>query len=272
MANPDLIPVPFAQDGDKNPIPLERIISDPSYRATWLEGFPPDTRIPEEVGGEAPDGLDFNGLFNALSQAVVFLQKGNAYQFDAIMAPYPAGALVRSNDNLTTYQSTIAANSNNPNINMTGWRVYNGKDFLVNDLTTGGIDKTLTAEQGKLIKDSFDATLYLNGWQKNISGQIEQWGLASLEPVGNYNAATLGGVTYYTHYYAVSYPLTFVSDVFSVTASLVCSDGIAQTTMQGLSISVNREGFGQKLSRFTVAITSPILGITPLVHWQAVGE
>lgn len=154
MPNPDLIPVPFAQDGQKNTIQLDRVVSDPVYRATWAEGFPADTRIPKEVGGEGPDGLDFNGILNALSQAIVFLQKGNAYQFDASLAPYPIGALVRSNDNLTTYQSTIAGNSNDPNSNMTGWRVYNGQGFIVDNLTTDDSTKTLSAKQGKALQDN----------------------------------------------------------------------------------------------------------------------
>lgn len=148
MSNPDLIPIPFAQNGQKNTIQLDRIVSDPAYRATWAEGFPADTRIPKEVGGEGPDGLDFNGILNALSQAVVFLQKGNAYQFDASLAPYPIGALVRSNDNLTTYQSTIAGNSNNPNSNMTGWRVYNTVDFIKDASTTQkGVVRAATATE-----------------------------------------------------------------------------------------------------------------------------
>ena len=154
MPNPVLIPEPFAQSGDKNPIPLERAISDPIYRASWKAGFPPDTRLPKDVGGEAPDGLDFNGVLNILSQAVVFLQKGNAYQFDAIMAPYPIGALVRSNDNLTTYQSTVVSNSNNPNSNMTGWRIYNGSGFIVDNLTTNDSTKALSAAQGKVLQDN----------------------------------------------------------------------------------------------------------------------
>ena len=154
MPNPDLIPEPFAQSGDKNTIPLERAIADPVYRASWKAGFPPDTRLPKDLGGEAPDGLDFNGLFNALSQAVVFLQKGNAYQFDASLAPYPIGALVRSNDNLTTYQSTVPNNSNNPNSNMTGWRIYNGSGFIVDNLTTNDSAKALSAAQGKSLQDN----------------------------------------------------------------------------------------------------------------------
>lgn len=154
MPNPDLIPEPFAQSGNKNPIPLERAITDPIYRASWKAGFPPDTRLPKDLGGEAPDGLDFNGVLNILSQAVVFLQKGNAYQFDPALAPYPIGALVRSNDNLTTYQSTVPNNSNNPNINTTGWRVYNGSGFVVDNLTTNDSAKALSAKQGKVLQDN----------------------------------------------------------------------------------------------------------------------
>ena len=171
MPNPDLIPEPFAQSGDKNTIPLERAITDPIYRASWKAGFPPDTRLPKDVGGEAPDGLDFNGVLNILSQAVVFLQKGNAYQFDAALAPYPIGALVRSNDNLTTYQSTAPNNSNNPNINTTGWRVYNGSGFVVDNLTTNDSAKALSAAQGKALQD--------NKLESNKVGAAN--GVASLE-------------------------------------------------------------------------------------------
>ena len=152
MANPDLILIPFAQDGDKNTIPLELGIGDPVYRASLKVGFPPDTRIPKDIGGEPPDGLDFNGILNVLSQAIVFMQKGNAYQFDSNLAPYPIGALVRSNDDLTTFQSTIALNSNNPNSNMTGWRVYNGSGFIVDNLTTNDSAKALSAAQGKVLQ------------------------------------------------------------------------------------------------------------------------
>ena len=186
MPNPDLIPEPFAQSGDKNPIPLERAISDPIYRASWKAGFPPDTRLPKDVGGEAPDGLDFNGVLNILSQAVVFLQKGNAYQFDAALAPYPIGALVRSNDNLTTYQSTVPNNSNNPNSNMTGWRVYNGSGFIVDNLTTNDSAKALSAAQGKVLKDSKIETT-----ARGAANGVASLGVDTRVPVSQLPAATI---------------------------------------------------------------------------------
>jgi len=154
MANPDLILIPFAQDGDKNTIPLELGIGDPVYRASLKAGFPPNTRIPKDIGGEAPDGLDINGILNILSQAIVFMQRGNGYRFDSNLAPYPIGALVRSNDDLTTFQNTIALNSNNPNSNMSGWRIYNGSGFIVDNLTTNDSAKALSATQGKILQDN----------------------------------------------------------------------------------------------------------------------
>ena len=206
MPNPDLIPEPFAQSGDKNTIPLERAIADPVYRASWKAGFPPDTRLPKDVGGEAPDGLDFNGVLNILSQAVVFLQKGNAYQFDASLAPYPIGALVRSNDNLTTYQSTVPNNSNNPNSNMTGWRVYNGSGFIVDNLTTNDSTKALSAAQGKVLNDKmlgvgqtwqdvtssrFSGVTYTNNTGRPIVATVSVNDSGGFSPV----TVVVGGVT-----------------------------------------------------------------------------
>jgi len=186
MANPDLILIPFAQDGDKNTIPLELGIGDPVYRASLKAGFPPDTRIPKDIGGEPPDGLDFNGILNVLSQAIVFMQKGNAYQFDTSLAPYPIGALVRSNDNLTTFQSTIALNSNNPNSNMAGWRVYNGSGFIVDNLTTNDSTKALSAAQGKVLKDSKIETT-----ARGEANGVASLGADTRVPVSQLPAATI---------------------------------------------------------------------------------
>ena len=210
MPNPDLIPEPFAQSGDKNTIPLERAIADPVYRASWKAGFPPDTRLPKDVGGEAPDGLDFNGVLNILSQAVVFLQKGNAYQFDVSMAPYPIGALVRSNDNLTTYQSTVPNNSNNPNSNMSGWRIYNGSGFIVDNLTTNDSAKALSAAMGKALQDG-----KLEASKVGVASGVASLDANTKVPVGqlpNASTATIGAVQ-------LNNTLTSTSTVQALTAA-----------------------------------------------------
>ena len=261
MPNPDLIPEPFAQSGDKNTIPLERAIADPVYRASWKAGFPPDTRLPKDLGGEAPDGLDFNGILNVLSQAIVFLQKGNAYQFDAALAPYPIGALVRSNDNLTTYQSTVPNNSNNPNSNMTGWRVYNGSGFIVDNLTTNDSAKALSAAQGKALQD--------NKLEANKVGAAN--GVASLDanikvPIAqlpNASTTAIGAVQ-------LNDTLTSVSTTQAATAAQakVLNDkmlGVGQTWQDVLSVRsintdyINNTGRPIQVSIWQAADTGPSL-------------
>lgn len=217
--------MPFAQDGEKNPIPLERTISDPVYRASLKLGFPPDTRIPKDLGGEAPDGLDFNGIFYLISQAIVFLQKGNEYQFDPDLAPYSIGALVRSNDDLTTFQSTIANNSNNPNTNMTGWRVYNGLGFIVNNLATDDVTKALSAAQGKILQDTklgltanaASATRLLTARTIALTGAVV--GNATFDGTTNISISTTAGtgsIRAYANYNGVTNAMRKSSGIASI--------------------------------------------------------
>ena len=146
------------------------------------------------------------------------------------------------------------------------------KNILVNDLTSGGSKKGLSAEQGKFIKDSFSASLFGTGWQKNLSGKIEQWGTTILAPVGNFNAQVINGVTYYTHYYTVNYPIAFPSNVFSTDVSIACANGTDQTGMFGITVSANLNGFEQPLTRLTIAVTTTVLGYIPVVHWKTIGS
>lgn len=129
MANPSLIPQPFANNGKKNTIQNTRQNGQDIEDATWNDGFPPVTMQPPEVGGLAPKGLDFNGVLNILSASIMFAQQGGRYQFDPSMCPYPKGAIILSNDSTREFQSTTDNNSNNPNNNMSGWKVYSGVGF-----------------------------------------------------------------------------------------------------------------------------------------------
>ena len=75
---PEVIPLPFAQNGQKNTIPEQGgTTTDPA--ASWSAGFPPITMINKQAGGKPPYGMDFNGIFNALSQHAFFSQSGCVY-------------------------------------------------------------------------------------------------------------------------------------------------------------------------------------------------
>lgn len=94
--NPNIIPIPFAQNGQKNTIATNPAgPADPA--ASWNEGFPPVTRIIRPAGGKPPYGLDFNGLFFALSQHTFFQQSGGVYPWSNAL-DYPAGAHVLGSD------------------------------------------------------------------------------------------------------------------------------------------------------------------------------
>lgn len=128
MANPKLIATPFAETGARNDIP-ESGASEPQ-RATMQVGFPATTQTPISEGGIPPERADFNGAFHLTTSHLSFLNKGNWYGFDAAFAGqiggYDKNAILML-DNGELVQSTQAGNTNNPNVNMTGWSKLKAK-------------------------------------------------------------------------------------------------------------------------------------------------
>ena len=90
MPQPNKIPLAFAASGDKNTIPES---TETTGLASWREGFPAITSEPFAQGGIAPKRADFNGIFNALSQAVMWMQQGGVYAYD-VNTDYEAGNVV----------------------------------------------------------------------------------------------------------------------------------------------------------------------------------
>lgn len=123
MTNPTLITTPFAENGDKNTIP-ESVGAKPQ-NATMQAGFPPITQQKISEGGIPPERNDFNGILNLYGQHIVHLNKGLPYEFDQAFANaiggYPIGAELVLSDGLTKVVNTVANNTNNPNVDMTGW-------------------------------------------------------------------------------------------------------------------------------------------------------
>ncbi len=95
LETPQLISGPFAYNGAKNEIPDA---PTGSYLASVQEGFPPITMQPKSLGGIPPEGKDFNGLGNLLSQFYFFKQNGGMHTFEPTVSEmiggYPQNAML----------------------------------------------------------------------------------------------------------------------------------------------------------------------------------
>lgn len=148
MQNPKLIPVPFANSGIKDDIPKVKSTSMSDDKASWETGFPEATMLPVYAGGLPPDGKDFNGVLNQISENLVFQSKGGRYKFDPDFAlsigGYPKGATLQTNDESAEYQSLIDNNLVNFNtatpeeISQT-WRITGLGDAI--EVLDGKFDK-----------------------------------------------------------------------------------------------------------------------------------
>lgn len=179
MSNPYLIQVPFAWNGEKNDIQITRQQGQDPEDATWNIGFPPQTMIPESSGGLPPKGLDFNGLFYAVSSIGAHYSRGDRIQFDADFAEkiggYSKGFRLTSNDYQRDYISLVDNNKVDPNSQNIAqyWAIFagngsvppatsttNGTVKLVDALTSTAKDAALTANQGKILSDILDIIAY----------------------------------------------------------------------------------------------------------------
>lgn len=92
----NLLPSPFAQSGTKSVIPAEQ--PNPG-RASFSLGFPEETQLPLNMGGIAPNRMDFNGMFYMLSAFAFWQQSGGMFNYNAALN-YSQPSLVFHNKKL----------------------------------------------------------------------------------------------------------------------------------------------------------------------------
>ena len=194
MSNPEVMwPKPFAWNAtNKNTIQEERQPSQDEQDATVKEGLPLVTMTPQDVGGIAPNGQDFNGIFYAISSNMVHRQKGLRIQFDPAYAAkiggYEQGCILASNDYTRDYISLIPNNLTNPNGSGTAgrWAVYAGAGSIasatasiagivkiVDNLSSTATDAALTANQGKVLGDRTQQATITNVGISRFANAIE---------------------------------------------------------------------------------------------------
>lgn len=117
LVKPVSIVEPFAVNGQKNTIP---VASNPTPGgASFNDGFPALTMTPVSQGGIPPAGKDFNGVLNAITSHTAWVNAGCQYTFDATLVAfiggYPVGAVLQSDDGLSSYVNIQAGNATNFN-------------------------------------------------------------------------------------------------------------------------------------------------------------
>jgi len=137
------MPVPFAESGTKNTVPIPSQIGITPGAASFTTGFPPLNFTPILAGGVAPFGADFNGVFNAITQALRWSNAGGQYVYDATFATaiggYPKGALVQRSTLDGFWLSTADNNATDPDASGAGWTdPLSGRLINVQTFTASG--------------------------------------------------------------------------------------------------------------------------------------
>ncbi|MDZ9004547.1 phage tail protein [Escherichia coli] len=193
---------------------------------------------------------------------------------------------------LDTLNELAAALGNDPNFATTMLNALAGKQPLDNTLTNlsgkdvagllaylqlGEAAKRDIGTGNNQLPDMSAFGMSRNGqtaWDILPNGMIRQVGTVTLTPVGNFNAITLGGVLYYTHYYRVNFPRQFPNAQIATLATLASYSFSTQATMAGKSLATHRDtdsGTDVSRTRFTVSYTTPNLGEIPTLHFEAIG-
>lgn len=139
MANPTLLKTPIASGGDKNTIP--ETTGSTTGLLSQEKGWQQINSLPINAGGIAPSRLDFNGVFNLLSNILFYTQKGWQWEFDETQS-YFAGCTVKDTVDGKTYVciADVNASTTHPSADTTHWKLSDlaTKDDLANYLPLSG--------------------------------------------------------------------------------------------------------------------------------------
>lgn len=222
-SSPKKISIPFANSGDKQPIPDVSQIGIVNGRASYPDGFPPLTRTPISAGGVPPYGTDMNGVLFDISNAARWSAAGAPYKYDATFSAsiggYPRGAILSNSVGDGFWQSIVENNTSNPDSGGAGWinalggRLINTKTFYSSGTYTptagmrfilahmiagggasGGTPATSSSQTGGVAAGNSGAYAYIKAYASDIgSGKAISVGVGGSSQVNG--AGFAGGTT-----------------------------------------------------------------------------
>lgn len=117
---PETLKLPFANNGQKNEIPLVAEGAN-SNKATLTDGFPPITMKPKDDGGKPPEGKDFNGILYLATSFYFAFQNGWLPTFEQSVSDaiggYAKGAILWYDGRESRQALQSAKNDNTDNFN-----------------------------------------------------------------------------------------------------------------------------------------------------------
>ncbi|WP_210461666.1 hypothetical protein [Pantoea ananatis] len=179
-SQPKLLPVPFADGGSKQTIPVASQIGITAGRASYTDGFPPLTRTPLAAGGVPPFGTDINGVLNDITAAIRWKQSGAGYTFDSnfstAISGYPKGAKLTNSTFDGFWLNTVDGNTTAPEAtdsSLTGW--VPSESYGVSSITgLSGTSISLSSLQASKDRIILSGTLTAN-IIINLPAWIKKW-------------------------------------------------------------------------------------------------
>jgi hypothetical protein len=101
-----------------SPMPINTQLPSNPGRASYADGFPPQTFESILSGGTGPDGRDMNGICKDITTNIVALSGGQYYEYNSTFAGqyggYASGAIVAMANGLGLWINRVDSNTNNP--------------------------------------------------------------------------------------------------------------------------------------------------------------
>lgn len=130
-SKPDSIQLPFGADagaGYIRVIPVASQIGINNGEASYTDGFVPLNATPVASGGIPPDIRDMNGILNAISAGLQWVQVGGFPRYNSTFASqiggYPQGAILVNASGTGFFISTADNNTSNPNSGGSNWNQF----------------------------------------------------------------------------------------------------------------------------------------------------
>lgn len=229
-----------------------------------------------EQTGSKPPMEWMNGAFNRVDKNMLYLLQQGVPEWNESVK-YPANAIIKHNGVL--YTAIVENDNAKPSAETGKWvTIIDDKYLPAKKIANESYEtnSALNFKKRPRLNDSDMIAMtdfYLQsgnvGFDVSPTGVIRQWMLVVLNEVGESLGQEIGNITYYTKYYSIALPVSFLRAAYNVQVTVACGTMSNQGGMATLSASAN---ITDSLSRVTVAVTSYDPRVRPALYLTAIGE